>query len=77
MNSQQSYAAATRLKDLGTNIYSIGLGFQDSTELDKISSKPLTTYRQLINSEAEIAEIPGIWSYSMANGTLLPINYKV
>lgn len=68
MDREVSYAAATRLKDVGTSIYSLGLGFRDSTELDQISSKPLEDYRFLVNSGAEAEEVPGIWKYNMDNG---------
>uniref|UniRef100_A0A0B7ART5 Collagen alpha-3(VI) chain n=2 Tax=Arion vulgaris TaxID=1028688 RepID=A0A0B7ART5_9EUPU len=64
-NSERSYAAANRLKDLGTGIYTIGLNFRNSVELDEISSKPLEDYRTFVNSEAEIGEVSGIYKYRM------------
>lgn len=68
MNTEQTYAAANRLKDLGTGIYSIGLLYGDSTELDEISSQPSDEYRFLITNEEELGEVPGVYITRMASG---------
>lgn len=65
LNSERSYGAANRLKDLGTDVYTIGLNFRDTTDIDEISSKPTDAFRTIINSPEEMGEVPGIYLYRM------------
>lgn len=68
LNTDQTYAAAERLKDVGTDIYTVGINLRNTGEIDEVSSKPLETFRTLINSENELDEVPGLYRYSMERG---------
>uniref|UniRef100_A0A0B7BC59 Uncharacterized protein n=1 Tax=Arion vulgaris TaxID=1028688 RepID=A0A0B7BC59_9EUPU len=57
LNHEQSYAAANRLKDTVTDVFTIGINFRNSSELDAISSKPLNEYRTLTNSADGLRKI--------------------
>ncbi|XP_076459446.1 LOW QUALITY PROTEIN: uncharacterized protein LOC143292771 [Babylonia areolata] len=60
-NTQQTLRSAKRLKDLGTDIYTVGINLRDTDELDGMSSKPLIQYKTVINSEREMGQIPGTY----------------
>lgn len=68
LNRERTYAAATRLKDLGTGIYTIGLNLRDATELNEISSEPVDEHRTIVTSEEELREIPGIYKLKIDRG---------
>jgi hypothetical protein len=68
LNSEKTYAAARLLKDDGTRIYTIGLNFRDSTELDVISSEPVDDHRSLVSGESQLQEVPGIYKYRIDRG---------
>ena len=70
LRSQDSYAAANRLKDLGTGVYTVGFNFRDTKDIDEISSKPVEEYRTLLNRPNELEETPGLYVYRMKNGKL-------
>jgi hypothetical protein len=68
LNSEQAFAAARRLKDTWTGIYTVGLNFRNSRDLDGISSEPVDDHRSLAGSESQLQEIPGIYKYRMDEG---------
>ncbi|KAK7502428.1 hypothetical protein BaRGS_00006381, partial [Batillaria attramentaria] len=67
LNMDRTFAAAQRLKDVGTDIYTVGINLRDTTEIDGVSSKPTDQFRMLINNESDLDEIPGMYKYRMEN----------
>ncbi|XP_033728441.1 uncharacterized protein LOC117317678 isoform X2 [Pecten maximus] len=50
-NKFQSFAAAERAEDDGIQIFTVGFGLQDTSELNEISSHPLADFQQLFLEE--------------------------
>lgn len=69
LNTQQTYSAASRLKDQGVAIYTVGLRFRDSTELDAISSEPADDYRILVSDEEEVRRVPTLFKSRIDRGS--------
>lgn len=50
-NKFDSFAAAERAEDAGIQIFTVGFGLKDTSELNEISSHPLSDFQQLLLSE--------------------------
>jgi hypothetical protein len=76
LNSEKSYAAAEKLKDVGTNVYTIGLNIDDTDDIDEVSSKALEDFRTIINTEDGVSEVAGLYMHRMKNGKFYSLMAK-
>ena len=66
-----AYAAAYRAEDEGIRLFTIGINLDDTTEIDEVSSHPLTTYQRLVNSEQGLLGILGEMEQSLNDSTYI------
>ncbi|XP_065931359.1 collagen alpha-4(VI) chain-like isoform X2 [Magallana gigas] len=52
-----AWAAAQKAEAEGINLFTVGINLNDTMELDELSTHPIETYRQLINTDQPPAEL--------------------
>ena len=60
-----AYAAAYRAENEGVRLFTVGINLDDTTEIDELSSHPLSTYQYLVNSEQGLQQVLGIMDQSL------------
>ena len=61
----EAYDAAYRAEEDGIRLFTVGIDLKDTTEIDEVSSHPLSTYRYLVRRESDLLGVPGLMGLSL------------
>ncbi|KAK3083543.1 hypothetical protein FSP39_025167 [Pinctada imbricata] len=61
----RAWAAAEKAENEGIRVFTVGINLNDTSEIDEISSHPLTTYRYLVRKQSDLLAVPGIMKLSL------------
>lgn len=56
-NMYRTWDAAEKAERLGINFFTVGINLNDTTEIDELSTHPLSTYRHLVNTNMNEREV--------------------
>ena len=61
----EAYDAAYKAEEDGIRLFTVGIDLKDTTEIDEVSSHPLSTYRYLVRRESDLLGVPGLMGLSL------------
>lgn len=65
LDTNEIWREAERVEDEDIGIFVVGIGLNDTREIDETSTHPLSKYRYLVGTRNQLLEIPGQLDYTI------------